>query len=1296
MLSKTLPLNLIAFAIIIGFLALVPTCGAQQAPVKISRVDDVIENWSKSQHLFVKGELGISDSQFQKLETWIADNASNWTVVLMQNADQEYYAAQDGRRFSNMEAVRFALGHRLNNQTDFGSLTHEKTGEASGAVFVLFLKERKFSYYGSDVHDRRNLGESKWKGSLDREAVRAMRNGGRIIDAVKNTIKLIDGGLARKIAAEESRAKQAQAKAERAIREREREIENLKIRIATTDEQAIKRVENAARELKSNFPKAIHSKLALPPIEKWRTALDSQSKTLGTTDVNTRKTKLAVDNVESQINRFLDAYAAHAAFEEMITPVELRLDEIADEPSGVANEISREAYRLLDQARDGHAIGDLDFSEPIHQASELVKQGKEAIRLDRIRIRKQAERKSLVRKTIAIVASVLGVILLGLLWFLNVRRRPALRQAHALFDKRSRSIEGELAQVDEIVTRSEQVLGTPESLAQKKFTGQTLELGNSTHREIAGLKDMSSEVQRVIGTIETLIHPANPLAEAANMFSATRYQLCVNQLNDSSLQVPRNEQTDAEPGPPEWVTFGEFFNELHERKLSATSRIDTFENSVESVNQQVDELQQKIDQASQLEQELSRASRLDRCFKVPNLFEELLPAAQADCDAAELLVQSDPVKAVGEVVPSGSQKVDDGLSLIRSIQIARDDVFPKLDQSGDQLKELKYKTRWIDDRINKLSDRANELMAEATERSVGDLAVNFKSDVIGLGERATRTLELAQQVEDEVIPAIENLRQAIAEGRNKISAALRIPVTTSLKEKQYDPDSDLAQSQQQFESAKAAINYGGVESAMESIEEVAIELGQGHRLVESSLLVLEQFAQQHVKQTKIHRDLSAVLADRESMIHSTQARYADTALRIRDESFIERYNELFDDSVSSVASLLENSRTLLSNLDPSLGESQQVFGKGAVLAAANQLGLIESEQQNVDQMLNQIGQHCEQVDEVASNNKALLDKRVVRLDSLAGDLSDSRTQEATIVSGSALQSGIKQFFDEFNAAQQKRDPFADSATIERFEEQLDLLVGELQADRSAFDTASGAVAGAEFELVVSQRLVARSLNDSIADSVEIKKCQDDVAMFEVQLGRLQKSLQGAHGNWMTVNSEATELNKKLAVVSGRLRRELGHARRAVDLVATASADVFAASSWRGKYGIVVSGNSGRDELANARSLLAKGNYHRSIEFSTAASSLSKNAIDAAKREVARKRRRLAREAEAARRRRESTSGISFGGSSSSFGSRSSLGASSTRSSFGSRSSGSSIGSSSSRSSSSGSSGGGSGFGTSGW
>ena len=127
------------------------------------------------------------------------------------------------------------------------------------------------------------------------------------------------------------------------------------------------------------------------------------------------------------------------------------------------------------------------------------------------------------------------------------------------------------------------------------------------------------------------------------------------------------------------------------------------------------------------------------------------------------------------------------------------------------------------------------------------------------------------------------------------------------------------------------------------------------------------------------------------------------------------------------------------------------------------------------------------------------------------------------------------------------------------------------------------------------------------------------------------------------------------------------------------AQVFDAASWRGSYGIKITGNPGSEELYHARRNLAEGEYLAAIDYCRSAEFHAKRAIDVARSQVRQKKQDIARIAAAARRRRQSS--MSFGGSSggSSFGSRS------NRSSW----------SSSSRSSSSRSSGG-SGFSRSGW
>jgi hypothetical protein len=185
----------------------------------IATAADVFEDWQPHQRLYVKGDVGVGEEQLDGLEAWLDSNATNWVVVLMESAEGEQFTDAEGESFRGMTAVEHQLGRGLPNRTDFGVWTEPRTGERSGAFFVLFLKERKFSYFGSDVYDNRRFGEDAWVGRLDRPAVAAMRGGGRIVDAVQDTVRSIDQQLGRSISAEiarrEQEARQAQAAAAR-------------------------------------------------------------------------------------------------------------------------------------------------------------------------------------------------------------------------------------------------------------------------------------------------------------------------------------------------------------------------------------------------------------------------------------------------------------------------------------------------------------------------------------------------------------------------------------------------------------------------------------------------------------------------------------------------------------------------------------------------------------------------------------------------------------------------------------------------------------------------------------------------------------------------------------------------------------------------------------------------------------------------------------------------------------------------------------------------------------------------
>ena len=134
-----------------------------------------------------------------------------------------------------------------------------------------------------------------------------------------------------------------------------------------------------------------------------------------------RDARTGIQKIREEVNHFLDSYAAHRAFDDVIAPVESRLDAIADHPSGVAAQTSVEAYQLLDESRLGHARGDLGFSANIEQVVALIEQGEQAVEAEELRIKKEADRRQLVRRTLMIVFVFLAIALFLLLWILNIR-----------------------------------------------------------------------------------------------------------------------------------------------------------------------------------------------------------------------------------------------------------------------------------------------------------------------------------------------------------------------------------------------------------------------------------------------------------------------------------------------------------------------------------------------------------------------------------------------------------------------------------------------------------------------------------------------------------------------------------------------------------------------------------------------------------------------------------------------------------------------------------------------------------
>ncbi|MBM3964701.1 MAG: hypothetical protein FJ308_06485, partial [Planctomycetes bacterium] len=336
--------------------------------VSIETVNDVIDRWSEDKHLYVKGDIGVPAARLEELQQWLSKEGPHWTVVLMEEASGEYYVAPDGRSYFGMDAVEFALGKGLTNRTGFGKLENPVTHETDGAMFVLFLKERKSSYFGSEAQDRRGLGRSKWIGELDQPAFRAMRGGGRVVDAVKETVRTINQRLDRIVSSEAETARTQALEKERDLQTAREGLSHLIELVDQVGEESI--------AFRAQHPEATGA-LAKPDIEEWRRRITEIDVPLNLE--NAKESHQTIKQLGTQIDSYLNAYAATRGYEANRKELESEFGPLANAPSGVAAGPLNELRELLISADKKHRNGDMDLTETLRQAEAKIEDGNRRI-----------------------------------------------------------------------------------------------------------------------------------------------------------------------------------------------------------------------------------------------------------------------------------------------------------------------------------------------------------------------------------------------------------------------------------------------------------------------------------------------------------------------------------------------------------------------------------------------------------------------------------------------------------------------------------------------------------------------------------------------------------------------------------------------------------------------------------------------------------------------------------------------------------------------------------------------------
>ena len=1242
------PVNRSPATLLLAVLSL--TCALPAAEYgSFTRIREVIENWTPDRHLWSSGNPGVSPERLEELEGWLDANAPNWTVVLMQSANSQTH---DGR--SGMEAVEFALGEGLSNETAFGRLVDSRTGETNGAVFVLFLEERKFSYFASDVHDRRSLGEHHWVGRLDAPAIQAMRSGGRVVDAVKNTITSIDGALTRKLEEEAEQKRLAEFERQRAIAEARTYPGRL--------EAGIRESESRLAAFSAAHPE-VTGAVASPDLAKWRAAVPLMEVLVSGLDVaEARREFLAVSNAIEEFHRALDQW-------ENDRP---RFDgigvEIASHPSPegarlVAGRLAL-ASDALEAARKNHATGDPIYADQLVEAEGALADATRHLAEWRLA---EAKRRTLTKALIAVaILSLLVVLLVA-----NRLRRPAKTEAEALFRNWKEQLRGRFDELFQLMDRAGLVVGSSRDLDDRGYAGTTEQLAREAIRTVDELFIMSTATDRVMEEAGRLIAPRSPFGQIQNAFSPGRYRRGIRLLGGEPIgfddrdglasildgsdpaarerkeRKPRSLLGRIEDYEPFKLSFAQLIEAYDARQKLAKGHIDRLAAGIDGLPRNQQSLLAKAGSLSDRADRLSLFANEDRLFPLETLRTVLLPEVERGLMLASDLGKTDPVASFETLLPVSERHVAEAGILLDRIARFREEELPRIIESRRLLRELGRSTAWMEEGLSALVQRSERIAADAVGAGVADPLAAFDDDLTRFTGRGLACIELTRRAREDLSRRMDALHGSLADARGDLSAKLGLAPGRILVEPGLSPAEKLETARCGIEVALSAIDRGEAGAALEDLDEAERCLDDAGEFIRLSVDSAEDHREISEALTNEHREIESALPPAAEKLREMQDHYAPSVLL---------FSAPYGDEVEgpqSVVECVDRAGRLLASAAERLGESAEAFAAGSLIRAR---GLLET-------AADELGFARHQVALVEDHHAALktaeaaiapsLEKNRSRHRDLAVLMADPRTCRSTLTEHLSTGGQIEALGEEHERG--GGDPFVRLRRSTAAGEALNAVDDGVRADWKAHALAESAATGARAALAFCQSHLHEAEHDGITDSGALSGAIRRHGELAGELDRIAVALEEAHGEWPDWYDRINALTGEISEVKATLESELAAARDAVAEINAASNAIAEVHRWRSRYSVAINRQAGAGGLVAAKERLANGLYAKARELAIAAKGVALHEIQEAQAAESAKARAAAAAASAAAARRQSFSSSSSSSFRSSSSSRSSSG-----------------------------------------
>lgn len=1204
---------------------------ADEAPLAVDAGTRVPGVWQPAQRLYVKGNLGVSSAQLSGLERWLDTHATNWVVVLLESAAGERYTDAEGRTFTGIEAVNHALGKGLVGGTAFGQSVDARTGERNACFFALFLKDRRFSYFGSDAQDRRGLGEDEWVGNLDAPAIAAMRNGGRVVDAVRDTIRNIEDRLTARLEAD-AREQARQAAEAEANRARARAMAEAALASASN---IVQRLEEHTATFNRLHP-GMTGDLATPDLPHFRARVDDTRRTLLEGDA-TAASRLATAVVEA-VTPILSAQDQHAADAPRLEELGGRYQQLSQHPRSAAVQKQLEvAAERLQQARRDHARGDSAYTGYLAAAAEALQSAGRGLQF--------AERAARAAQITTAAAAGGSLALLGLVGVLLNRRRLASKlDAEGLFRQLQTALREKTNALFALLDRRATVVGSSSAEAARRYAGATLELSRQAIRDVDELFIMSACVDRVLADARAILRPVRVGPQLLNLFRRAPYRRVLRLLRDEPIAfrpdeglelIVRGERTerdrllgDVHAYQPFAMTFEGLIAAFNERAARALAAFDRIEQAAPEVTRVLETAQQAVAQMTTLLPELDRESAEDGLLRLDDAATRLLPAAN---EALATLLQqaaNDPVGALDQSAPRATRLTGEGAALARLTTTARRERLPALARLATSLREGGVDAAWIGSALDRLAGEGEALARLALDESITPTIESLGEAWQALETRAARAVELDQRRRG---PAREDLaatQRRIDAGRAEIGAALGLDPEVTLRETDTDPSAILAQATAAWNELLTTLERGDVPAAAAALEAATAHCAAARDIVEASR---KHLAERDGVVASLKADLEALerrLPEHRQILAALQTAYAPDVLRLGAG------DPAHPQANGTIADNLTEAEAAVAGARAQVDAAEAAFARAGLLEAADLWSQARAAHDVAVVRLLEITEKRDRVQAAVVANRARLADLEQRAQAAAPLAAAPTTMAPTRDLLEAAQARLAALRGP--VASGGDDPFTLASDLERLAAAFEAGADQARCDRDVFDEAQRSARAALAQQ--SQALVAATeiRQSPVPPSATARAALDELPSLATALRSVETALTRAHENWNTLDAEADRLHTVAGRITATLRGEIDRANRALATLTSAAEAVRRAGGWTGGYGVRIDGAPGSDALADARGWLERGEYERARSLADSARRVAETAVAAAVAEVMRRQaaEEARREAERRRRQRE--------------------------------------------------------------